>query len=140
MATRQGKYDVGKMRRVLAYNIKRYREDRDLSQAYFGKLVGWTQQQVSDVEKAIVYVEDFCQMMAVSLALNVPVNRLFVPPYCMELLPEPPPPRKRKRNSKPPTKAIAIMPHAPAARKRKVRVVDTNVEQLDLWGDRTNND
>lgn len=74
------------MRRVLAYNIAFYRENLGISQTELARMVNLTQQQVSDIERAKRYVEDICEALAIALALQISVGKLFVPPRDLSIL------------------------------------------------------
>lgn len=76
------------MRRVLAYNIRRFRDDLDLKQEVLAARIGISTQQMSEIENGRRYVEDVCQLIAIAHQLGVSVNELIKPPLCLEVLPE----------------------------------------------------
>lgn len=82
--------DIMRMRRVMAYNIRRYRKIHNLSQGELASLIGCGigQKQISGIELARLYI-DAVLLLAICRALGVTVNDLLVQPDDLSLLPAP---------------------------------------------------
>ena len=69
---------------VAAWNIAWFRREAGLTQEELGELLGWPQNKVSEAERSWngkrTREFDADELIALSLALGVPLNALFLPP------------------------------------------------------------
>lgn len=78
--------DLVRMRRVMAYNVRLYRKERELSQAQLASLIGngYKQKHISSIENATLYI-DFALLVGLCRVLDISMQTLLNPPVDMSL-------------------------------------------------------